>query len=76
VTFDELEKDSIINLRFRSIRNTLLDYKLKSRSRNKVLRLKKQKTVPRTFKQFKDYNINFTESRLTISIEVPKKSVT
>jgi hypothetical protein len=39
VTFDELEKDNTINLRFRGILNTLLDRKLKSRPRNKVLRL-------------------------------------
>jgi hypothetical protein len=50
VTFDKLEKDSIINLRFRGIRNILLNRKLKDRSRNKILKLKKQKTVLKLFK--------------------------
>jgi hypothetical protein len=45
VTFDELEKDNTINLRFRNIRNTLLDRELKGRPRNKILRLKKQKII-------------------------------
>jgi hypothetical protein len=76
VTFDKLKKGNIINLRFRGIRNTLLDRKLKNRPRNKILRLKKQKIVPKPSKQLKDYNINPTESRLIISVEVPKKSVT
>jgi hypothetical protein len=37
MTFDEFKKDSIINLRFRGIRNTLLDRELKDRPRNKIL---------------------------------------
>jgi hypothetical protein len=37
VTFDELEKGSTIDLRFRNIRNTLLDRELRGRPRNKVL---------------------------------------
>jgi hypothetical protein len=41
MTFDELEKNNIINLRFWSIRNTLSDRKLKGKFKNKVLRLKK-----------------------------------
>jgi hypothetical protein len=36
VTFDELEKSGTINLRFRGIRNTLLDRKLKNKPRNKI----------------------------------------
>jgi hypothetical protein len=76
ITFDELEKGGTINLRFRNIRNTLLDRELKDRFKNKILRLEEQKTVLKTPRQFKDYNINFTESQLTISIKVLKKSVT
>jgi hypothetical protein len=38
MTFDELKKDSTVDLRFRNIRNTLPDRKLKSRLRNKILR--------------------------------------
>jgi hypothetical protein len=38
ITFDELEKDSIINLRFRGIRNTLPDREPRGRPRNKMLR--------------------------------------
>jgi hypothetical protein len=41
ITFDELEKSSTINLRFRDIQNTLSDRKLKNRPRNKILKLKK-----------------------------------
>jgi hypothetical protein len=62
MTFDKLKKDSIIDLRFRGIRNTLLDYELRGRPRNKMLKLEEQKTVPKPFKQFKDYNINLTKS--------------
>jgi hypothetical protein len=40
VTFNKLEKNSIINLRFRGIRNILLDRKLKDKPRNKILKLK------------------------------------
>jgi hypothetical protein len=90
MTFDKLEKDNIINLYFRSIRNILLDRKPKNRLRNKILRLKKQKTVLKPFKQFKNHNINLTESapktsdynlkslytRLIVFIKVFKKSVT
>jgi hypothetical protein len=54
----------------------LLDRKLKVRSRNKILKSEKQKIVLKPFKQIKDYNINPTESRLIISVKVPKKSVT
>jgi hypothetical protein len=39
--FDELEKDRTINLRLRGIQNTLLDHELKSKFKNKTLRLKK-----------------------------------
>jgi hypothetical protein len=76
MTFDELEKGSTVDLRFRSIQNTLSDRKLKGRPRNKVLRSEEQKTVLKLSRQFKDYDINPTESRLIISVEVPKKSVT
>jgi hypothetical protein len=41
VIFDKLEKNNTVNLRFRSIQNTLSDRKLKNRPRNKILRLKK-----------------------------------
>jgi hypothetical protein len=75
MTFDELEKGSTVNLRFYNIRNILPDRKLKSRPRNKILRSKEQKTVLKPPGQFKVYIINPTESRLTISVEVPKKSV-
>jgi hypothetical protein len=61
VTFNKLEKDSTINLRFRGIRNILLDRELRSRPRNKILKLKKQKIILKPFRQFKDYNINLTE---------------
>jgi hypothetical protein len=46
VTFDKLEKDNIINLYFRNIRSILLDYKLKNRLRNKILKLKKIEDNP------------------------------
>jgi hypothetical protein len=90
MTFNELEKGGTINLRFRGIRNTLPDREPKGRPRNKVLGLGEQKTVPKPPGQFKDYNINPTESapeasdynlkppytRPTVSVEVSKKSVT
>jgi hypothetical protein len=76
VTFNKLEKDSTINLYFQNIQNILLDYKLKSKPKNKILRLEEQKTVLKPPKQLKNYNINLTESRPTISVKVPKKSVT
>jgi hypothetical protein len=41
MTFDEFEKDNIINLRFRGIRNTLSDREPKSRLRNKILKSEK-----------------------------------
>jgi hypothetical protein len=52
--FDEFEKDNIINLRFRGIRNTLLDREPRDRLRNKILKSIKQKIVLKLFKQFKD----------------------
>jgi hypothetical protein len=73
--FNKLKKGSTIDFRFHSIRNILLDRKLRNKSRNKILRSEEQKTVLKPFKQFKDYNINLTESRLTISVKVFKKSV-
>jgi hypothetical protein len=63
VTFDELEKGGTVDLRFRGTRNTIPG-------------LKEQKTVPKPPGQFEDYDINPTESRPTISVEVSKKSVT
>jgi hypothetical protein len=45
MTFNKLEKDGTINLRFRGIRNILLDRKLRDKPRNKVLRSGEQKTV-------------------------------
>jgi hypothetical protein len=42
VTFDELEKGGTIDLRFRGIRNTLLDREPKGRPRNKIPGLKEQ----------------------------------
>jgi hypothetical protein len=50
MTFDELEKDNIINLYFRGIRNTLSDRKLRDRPRNKILRSEEQKIVLKPFK--------------------------
>jgi hypothetical protein len=50
VTFDELEKDSTVDLRFRGIRNTLLNRKLKDRPRNKIPGSKEQKIVPKPSK--------------------------
>jgi hypothetical protein len=76
VIFNKFKKDNTINLRFRGIQNILLDYKLKDRPRNKILKSEEQKTVPKPSKQLKDYDINLTESRLVISVEVSKKSVT
>jgi hypothetical protein len=76
ITFDELKKDGTVNLRFRDTQNTLLDRELRNRPKNKILRLKEQKTVLKPPRQFKDYDINPTESRLIISVEVLKKSVT
>jgi hypothetical protein len=72
MTFDKLEKGNTINLRFRNIRNILSDRKLKDRPRNKILGSKEQKTVLKLFKQFKDHDINPTESRLIIFVEVLK----
>jgi hypothetical protein len=43
ITFNELEKDNTINLRFRNTQNILPDRKLRSRPRNKILRLKNKK---------------------------------
>jgi hypothetical protein len=54
MTFNELEKDNIINLRFRDIRNILSDRKPRDRLRNKISELIKQKIVPKPLKQFKD----------------------
>jgi hypothetical protein len=90
VTFDKLEKGGTVDLRFRGTRNTLPDREPRGRPRNKVLGSEEQKTVPKPPGQFKDHNINPTEpapeasdyslkppcTRLTVSIEVPKKSVT
>jgi hypothetical protein len=90
MTFDELEKDNTINLRFRGIRNILPDYKLKSRPKNKVPELEEQKIILKPPRQFKNNYINLSEpapvaldyslkspyTRPIISVEVPKKSVT
>jgi hypothetical protein len=54
VTFDELEKDGIINLRFRGIQNTLSDRKPRDRPRNKMSESIKQKIVPKPPEQSKD----------------------
>jgi hypothetical protein len=89
MTFDKLEKDGTVNLRFRGTRNTLPDREPRGRPRNKILRSEEQKTVPKPLGQFKDHNTNPTESapeasdynlkppctRPTVSVEVPKKSV-
>jgi hypothetical protein len=48
--FDKLNKDSIINLRFRDIRNTLLDRELKGRLKNKILKSKEQKLISKQSK--------------------------
>jgi hypothetical protein len=48
--FDEFEKDNIINLRFRGIRNTLLDREPRDRPKNKILESIKQKIVPKPLK--------------------------
>jgi hypothetical protein len=88
--FDEFKKNNNINLYFRSIRNTLLDREPRSKPRNKILRSEEQKTVLKPPKQFKNHNINLTEStpgasdyslkppciRPIVSVEVSKKSVT
>jgi hypothetical protein len=50
MTFNELEKDNIINLRFRDIRNTLSDRELRDRPKNKILESVKQKTVLKPLK--------------------------
>jgi hypothetical protein len=90
VTFDKLEKGSTIDLRFRGTRNTLPDREPRGRPRNKVPGSGEQKTVPKPPGQFEDHNTNPTESapeasdyslkppctRPTVSVEVPKKSVT
>jgi hypothetical protein len=47
IIFDKLKKDSTINLRFRDIRNTLLDRKPKGKPKNKVLGSEEQKTIPK-----------------------------
>jgi hypothetical protein len=54
VTFDEFEKNSTVDLRFRNIRNILPDREPKNRPRNKILELIKQKTVLKPFRRFKD----------------------
>jgi hypothetical protein len=76
MTFNKLKKDSTINLYFRGIRNTLLDREPRGRPRNKMPESVEQKTVPKPPGQFKDQDTNLTESRPTISVKVPKKSVT
>jgi hypothetical protein len=76
VTFDELEKGGTIDLRFRSTRNTLPDRKPRDRPRNKMPESVKQKTVPKPSGQSENQDTNRIESRLTISVKVPKKSVT
>jgi hypothetical protein len=48
--FDELKKGSTVDLYFRDIQNTLLDRKLKSKFKNKILKLKKLKTVLKTLR--------------------------
>jgi hypothetical protein len=50
ITFNKLEKDNIINLRFQGIRNTLLDCKPRDKSKNKMLESIKQKIVLKPFK--------------------------
>jgi hypothetical protein len=88
--FNKLEKDGTVDLRFRGIQNILSDREPRGRPRNKVLRSGEQKTVPKPPGQFEDHNTNLTESapeasdyslkppctRPTVSVEVPKKSVT
>jgi hypothetical protein len=54
MTFNELEKDSTVNLRFRGIRNILSDHKPRDRLRNKMPESIKQKTVPKPSRQSKD----------------------
>jgi hypothetical protein len=90
ITFDKLKKNNTVNLRFRSIRNTLPDREPKGRPRNKILKSGEQKIIPKPPRQFKDHNINLTESaseasdyslkppytRPTVSVKMPKKSMT
>jgi hypothetical protein len=47
VTFDELEKNGTVDLRFRGIRNTLPDREPRGKPRNKILESVEQKTVPK-----------------------------
>jgi Reverse transcriptase (RNA-dependent DNA polymerase) len=76
VTFDELEKGGTVDLRFRGTRNTLPDREPRGRPRNKMPESVEQKTVPKPPGQSEDQDTNRIESRPTISVEVPKKSVT
>jgi hypothetical protein len=54
ITFNKLEKDSTINLRFRGIQNILPDRKLRDKSKNKMPESVEQKTVLKPSGQSED----------------------